>query len=836
MGTYGRRNTGPAVASGVTNTNATNLRVTVFGPIPEHCWAHTWGMRIGTEAGGTIQVRGHLYAPDAAGNPLTLLASTAQIAQSNAYTYSTTPYADISGQLTTIARLGSGRIYGVGFAATGSARHGQTADGTLMYKRSVPSTGPWNPMGYQSSSPEGMIDTYVLYDANVAPSIPGSLAPVGQIIDQTPTFTGTFRDTNETVDGRDNTATATSGEKIKQVHIQLRAVGSSTLLWDSIYSVASEFQTARIFSNEYAGSGSLTPGTPHEWRAQVSDQFDAWSAWSGAQGWTQFTINPGGSLSTPTGGGKRTSRQPTTFPATWTHIAGLSQDAYNPQILQNGTVVRDFGTILSGTLASGTTYNVLGQLSDWTSTGTAQLDWGQSYTLRARGRDTSGVWSPFSRQVAFTTNYPPTTPVPTAPASGAVSSTRPLLQFTMTDADNTPANGLVASVRIKNGAGTVLFTRAATFVSGTTWQYQTTATDLATYADYRWDAIGTDGVLTTLYSPERTFTYAEGPVITITAPTPGRVETTSTLVVSWTAANQARWEAHIYRVGSATDVAGYGGTGTTQAFGLGLGTLANNTDYEVGIVVVNTAGLIGNSARVPFRLQYLPAPAITGVSASPDRAVGDHDPSVIRVTWNQSGLVSGFAGYDVVRTPASGGAAVVMTPDGISAISQTAWIDPEPANETDYVYGVVQHQAVGVSTVDSIVALSGSVRVSFHAVIISDAADPGRRVVLPYVREPERTYRDDRKTLDPWSGGPSVELVGGAESQSIRGTYNLIADPEVELAAIRALRGTGDDQDATLLVYRNPKGLRVAGSIHDLSAREYRNRIDVQFTFQELRS
>lgn len=835
-GIYGRQNTGAALGSGTTDTNATNVRASVFDPVSQHCWAYRWGMRIGTEAGGTIQVRGHLWNTTN-GNPDALLASTAQIAQSQAYTYSTPPYADLAADLTSIVKLTAGQAYGVGDASTGPARHGMipaasvgSGHNTLLYQRSTSGTGPYGPMAYSVSSNEGWLDAYVLYDANVAPNVPGSLSPSGQTINQTPAFTGTFRDANETVGGRDNTA----NEKLKQFHIQLRAVGSQTLMWDTTYNAPADQQTARAFSSAYGGSGSLTPGTTYEWRAQVSDQFNAWSLWSG---WTSFSINPGGSLSTPTGGGRRISRTPTTFPTTWTHVAGLSQDAYNPQILQGGLVVRDFGTILSGTLANGTTYDVLGQLSDWTNTGTAQLDWGTAYTLRARGRDTSGVWSPFSGQLAFTTNYPPTTPVPTAPASGTVSSTRPLLQFTMSDADNTPANGLAASVRIKNSAGAVLFTRAATNVGGNAWQYQTTATDLATYAQYRWDAVGTDGVLTTIYSPERTFTYAEGPVITVTAPASGQIVTGTTVPFAYTVANQQSRSTRIYAAGSGTPLIITGTNTTTSLSGaIDLTSLPNNADYELTVTVTNTSGLTAESPRVPFRLQYPPAPTITGVTASPERAAGDREPSVVRVAWNQSTLVSGFAGYDVYRTPAVGGDTVRMTPAGISSITQTAWIDPEPANETNYVYGVVQHQAIGVSTVDSVAATSGTVRVSFHAVIISDADDPGRRVVLPYVRDAERGFADDRALQTPWSGGPPVALTGGATSRTVRATYALIEDPDGQLAAIQDLAGVLSDDAPPLLVYRNRTGLRLEGTIVGLSARERRNWIDAQFGFQELRS
>lgn len=831
MATYGRFNTGAALASGTTDTNLTNLRATVFGPMPQHGWSHRFGIRLGTEAGGTAQVRGHLYSLNASGNPEALLANTNQIAQSQAYTYSTAPYADITADLTTIVKLTSGRAYAVGFAATGGIRHGQTADGALMYKRNVSSTGPFNPISYQAANPEGLLDTYVIYDPNVAPNVPGALYPSGQISNQTPAFTGTFRDANETVNGRDNTA----GERLNAVRLQLRQVGSSTLLWDSAYSTPEDQKVARAFSSGYGGSGSLAPGTAYEWRCQVSDQCGAWSSYTG---WTSFTINPGGSLSTPTGGGRRTSRTPTTFPTTWSHVSGLSQDAYNPQILQNGTVVRDFGTILSGTLVNGTTYNTLDQIADWTNTGTAQLDWGTAYTLRVRGRDTGNVWSPFSDQLAFTTNYPPTTPALTAPVSGAVSSTRPLLQFTMSDPDNTSTTGLTASVRIKNNAGTVLFTRAATFVSGTTWQYQTTATDAATYATYRWDAIGTDGVLTTAYSAERTFVYAEGPTVAVTAPTSGQVVTGTSLAFAYTVANQQSRSTRVYPAGSGTAILTTAANTTTFLSGsLGIGTLPNNADYEFVVTVTNIAGLTGDSPRVPFRLQYTPPPTITGVSASPELAAGDREPSVIRVTWNQSTLVSGFAGYDITRTPVAGGPTVPVAT--LSSITQTVWIDPEPVSGADYVYAVSQRQAIGVSTVTSVPATSGIARVDFHAVIISDALDPSRRVVLRYVEGPERGITDDRTLLSPWSGGPPVELVGGAESQTIRATYPLIEDPERQYAVIQSLRGLRADLTPALLVYRTGRGdgtgVRMTGTIRNLSAREFRNRIEAQFTFQEVR-
>lgn len=834
---YGRQNLGAALASGTTTTNATNLRASVYDPMPSHGWAYRWSARIGAESGGTIQVRGHLYSLNSSGNPDSLLANTAQIAQSQAYTYSSTPYADIAGDLTSIVKLTSGRAYGVGFAATGSARHGQTASGALMYMRSTSGTGPYGPMNYESSSAQGLIDCYVLYDTNVAPSVPGALYPSGQISNQTPAFTGTFRDANETVNGRDNKA----AERLNTFQIQLRQVGSSTLLWDATYGTPEDQKVARAFSTGYGGSGSLTPGTTYEWRGQVSDQCGAWSGWTG---WTGFTINPGGSLSTPTGGGRRTSRTPATFPTTWTHIAGLGINAYNPQILQNGTVVRDFGTLSTGnTLAAGTTFDALGQLADWTGTGTPQLDWGTAYTLRIRGRDTGNVWSPFSGQLAFTTNYPPTTPALTAPASGAVSSSRPPLTFTMSDVDNTVATGLAASVRIKSGTGTVLFTRAATFVSGTTWQYQTTATDLAAYATYRWDAIGTDGVLTTAYSAERSFVYAEGPVVTFTSPDPGTVVTAPVMSFSYTVSDQVSRQTSVYRAGAVDPVFRYTPvvSATDKSGAVDFQGLANNAEYEITVTVTNTAGLTGESPRLPVRLQYAQPPAITGFMASPELAAGDREPSVVRLTWNPSTLTSGFSRYVVFRdSPDDPTDLVQVHIASITSISQTTFIDPDPRSGVRYSYTIVQEQAIGVSAVGSLPAYAVNVRVDFHAVIISDAVDPSRRVVLRYVNAPERATVDDRALLSPWSGGPPVELGGGAESQTIRATYPLIEDPEREYAAIQNLRGLRADLTPALLVYRTGRGdgagLRMTGTIRNLSARDFRNKIEAQLTFQEVRS
>ncbi len=831
MATYGRFNTSAALASGTTDTNTTNVRASVFDPAPSHGWAYRWGMRLGTESGGTVQVRGHLWATSSSGNPGALLASTAQIAQSQAYTYSTAPYADVAGDLTSIARLTSGSAYAVGFAATGSARHGQTASGDLMYMRSAGSTGPFSPMAYQSSSPQGLIDCYVLYDANVAPSVPGSLYPVGQISNQSPAFTGTFRDANETVNGRDNKA----GERLNHFRVQLRAVGASTLLWDATYGAPEDQKVARAFSTGYGGSGSLTPGVTYEWRSAVSDAFDAYSGWTG---WTSFTINPGGSVAVTGGGGRKTTRQPTGFVSTWNHLAGLSMDAYNPQILQNGVVVRDFGTRVVGVQsAPGGTIDVLGGIADWTNTGTAQLDWGQSYTLRVRGRDTSGVWSPFSSGLAFTTNYPPTTPATVAIL--APVSSPPLLQFTLSDVDNTPSTGLTASVRIKSSTGAVLFTRAATFVSGTTWRYQTTATDLPSFAQYRWDAVGTDGVLTSPYSPERPFTYAEGPVIAITSPVPGAVATTPTLGFAYTVNDQASRQAKVYRAGGADPLITFTTVvSTTDKDGaVALQDVPNNTDLELTITVTNTSGLTAESPRVPFRLQYPPAPPITGFTASPELAAGDREPSVVRLTWNPSTITSGFDKYRVFRNapfdPTDLGQTLIAE---ITSISQTEVIDAQPANGVVYHYTIDQFQRLGVSVVGSGPFYAGPIQLDFHAVIISDAADPGRRVVLPYVQSPERGFTDDRRLQDPWSGGPPVLLTGGAVSRTVRATYQLIGNPEQELTAIQALSAERSDGSVAVLVYRNHLGLGLTGTIMGLSARAYRNRIDAQFTFQEVRT
>jgi hypothetical protein len=563
--------------------------------MPENGWAYGYEIHAGRTSATATYLRGHLLAVSG-GVPGALLGSTAELAVNNVMSYGGDGEI-IAGDLTTIVPLIAGTQYAIGVASRGGQlMHGlftswPAGTNPAIYQRtSVGSTGPYNPWAHTSIPANGPVAQQVLYVANVKPDVPINRAPFGQLTSAPSAFVGAFRDANETIVGRDNTA----NEKLSKYRIQLRLKGTTTLLWDSTYTASGTEQTNRAFSHAYGGSGSLTAGNTYEWRCAVADARETWGDWSS---WLEFSLGSAGTSAIQTNPGvtgKITTLTPGGFAVRYTHPTAVGMTSAELQILSGGVVVR---TWTDGTdRADGASFTIT---PTYSSTPTFDpLSWSTAYTWRWRATDMNGAPTAWSAEVPFNTDYRPSTPAALDPAGGEIAYGYPELTFEMSDLDDTPASGLIAEVRIKTSGSVLIATRTATHKGGSTWGYQTGAADLAATGTFRWDARGRDPLLDGNYAAETDFYYAEAPIVS--SPASGATVAASDLEVTYTITGQVARRVLLYTPGTDTVVyATAWETTSATAIDIALSGIVKNGQRVEVVVEVELAGaVITHSARV----------------------------------------------------------------------------------------------------------------------------------------------------------------------------------------------------------------------------------------------
>jgi hypothetical protein len=90
------------------------------------------------------------------------------------------------------------------------------------------------------------------------------------------------------------------------------------------------------------------------------------------------------------------------------------------------------------------------------------LNWGKTYYWRVRYSDCYEVWSDWSEETSFTTNYPPSKPENKNPANGqkGVSLTPTLITSTYSDPENDPHSS--TEWVIKNSSGNIIWSQTTT--------------------------------------------------------------------------------------------------------------------------------------------------------------------------------------------------------------------------------------------------------------------------------------------------------------------------------------------------------------------------------------
>jgi hypothetical protein len=829
----------------LTTANSLNQRASISIHMTEDGWFYQMSGRVGRRADEIPRVAFAVWSVGVNVAPDVLVGRTDEFT-TGTYMLDGADGTTYTKPLQTSAKGRSGKRYAFGFNAN-DADFGygllpfthSTFPATEIgdeYRRTVPvGPTPQDPFGATASIDDrGWIAIWLDYETNVAPNVVSGTTPSAgvSVSGLTPTFAGDFRDDNETLPN------GLPADKLTSVQIQVRLVGTTSLLMNYTYDAGASEQANRRFSQIYNGTVLVT-GNTYEWRSRVADQFGAWSTYTG---WTSFTPASGYVTNdTGTPSGKQETRSPGPFVAEWNHTGGVNAEAVQVEIVAaaTGAVVKSSSfNVLGSPVVPGGTLSVT-----YATLGFTPLDWGGQYAWRMRVEDVNAITSNWSNQRAFNINAAPTIPMLIAPLNGAVVSSRPELVATSTDADadDLPGAGHLVSARIKDAAGNVMFTRTMSYDAVTQrFRYQTTSTDLATTGVYRWDAYAFDGTVyssgnltlgASAISTESEFTYSVGPAITHVAPALDGTVNTDTPLYDWTTASQERFRVRIYQLFEDESVGFIYDTGErTDSQTLHrqpAGYLNNGERYFRIIDVWNASNQQGTSSAAFFTVNYSSATAINNFAASPHRSRYDVTPTAVLLSWDQTEYTSGqFQHYVITRravadTEFDVDDEIQAENKRIAVISnpaQVRYIDYLPGSGITYVYGIKQIVELNDVTVASPIT-HAEMTVTFQETVICDARRGGARRVVLQAREDRTTeYQRDEVVLNPWGTTKPVYLSTNRWNRVISGTFYIVADtPEDAEGVVREFEKL--HQAGGPHCYRDGRGRRYFGTLKGIPRR-----------------
>lgn len=793
-------------------------RAYVADPSSQTIIVYRLGAYIGYQLGGSAAPfrLGIGATSGTAPDPSTLLASTSQLSAS-AVMDESSGGAVVTGTLPTPLLCPPG-TYAFVVACTGSAFINEltaaeiSSQNEQFYSKSTSTTTITNPIG-GSAAVEGHMGIWAEGDVNVAPNTPTNLSPSGVQVGGNfqPVMWGDFVDANQTL------SSGQAWDYIAASQIQVVRQSDSHIMWDHTEGSGPTQQSESKTQITYNGE-ALAANVTYTYKLRQQDRAGAWSPWTS----TTFSIAPAGSVNLPTApAGKQLTQTPGPFTAVWTHQTGLSTSHVQVQLTQNGMVVATSPSIAQ-TVAPNGTISVT-----WAQTGFSPLAWGQSFYAQIAGQDTNGTWSQWSDGIGFSTDAAPSVPSSLSPSSGAVVTAYPLLSCVVSDADNT-VGSLTVKAELFNASGTLLFTRTMTYNSTTgRYQYQTTSTDFASYATYRWDAYAGDGTLwsgkvTTEASATRsvmaTVVYAQGPVITGQSPADGVTITASNPTFSWTVTDQQKLRVQVWAVnGDGTTGAQVYDSGTvtstTASWPMPPHILRNGTTYEWTVTITNSAPLSGTSTPIRFTLTMTPPTGVSAFTADAVRIATDATETGVLLTWAQTTYASSvWEAYDVWRQP--------LGPDGVTPVGtalwlrhltnplQTAFLDGEPVSGILYQYSITQtiRDDLDDLTSDPAIQQAG---VAFDGVILSNVLDPETyHVDLRYGAgsdEGKLSFAQDLVVEQPFGATLGRATRGAYQAWHPSGDFALITDngatAQARFNALQALANVGGT-----ICYRDGRG------------------------------
>lgn len=728
-------------------------RACVFDPATDNVWVVLGGF-VGGKVSGNVSARISVYDTDASKNPRTRLGymavvsvTTIMVGGGDGTHYTAAVSGSDNGPTNDAIMIWSGIRHALDILSkNASMRHSMvsaaaiTADNEQFYNRTAPGDPPPSAYGAYSASVEGHETAYLEGYLNEAPIAPANgLYPTGTITETAPVFTADFDDLN----GAYGTANGgvDTGDRLNAYRLQLREVGTTTLLWDTPYSATSAEKTADAISRAYGGS-ALTRGVQYEWRVKMSDEFGTYSSYSA---WTSFTPASLGYVTldgNPTG--KIEDNTPD-FEGRWNHQSATTMKTCMVRIKSStGTVLQTGSDYNIADVASSALPGTLFTIP-WASSGLTTLAWGTSYRYEIRGYDGTN-WSDWSTYRTFNTDAAPTVPALSSPASGAIVTAYPLLTFTMSDSDDTTATGLTGVIRItRPDLSTVDVTPTYNATSGK-WEYQTTAVQITAFGVYSWKATGYDGTLysgeaaalgSATWSSSNTFDYENGPVVTVTSPADLSTVTGATLAVAWTATGQVKYQVILYADSSSTIVYDSGLiTSANQSHEIPSGYLRNGVSYDLVVSVTNSTPLTGSSSIVNIAVAFTAPTAVANFQVNPASIGIDPFDTAIRLTWDQTAYAAPDFQETIIYRSADGG------PDAdqvilarITSPGTVQFVDYTPASGYEYTYGISVTIITGLDTLESTV-VEGTATVTLLGTVLTLVGNGGTyRACLINVQE-----------------------------------------------------------------------------------------------------
>ncbi len=304
--------------------------------------------------------------------------------------------------------------------------------------------------------------------------------------------------------------------------------------------------------------------------------------------------------------------------------------------------------------------------------------------------------------------------------------------------------------------------REATYNAATgRFEFQTTALDFPFKpATVTWFAWGYDETLFGANSGSAVFIYAEGPTISVTAPTEAQVLTSSSVTVTWSVTAggpQVKYQVRLYADNSATLVYDSGLiTDTVTTHVIPSGYVRNETEYDLTVLVENSVPLQGTSAIRNFSIDYADPDPVANVVVGTVQYATDPWPTAIRISWDQTEYATPtWQEYVVTRSASAGVDQTEIVFARITSPTQTAIVDHAPVSGVTYTYTVAQIIIEGLDTLSS-VPVEGSAVVDLGGIVLSHATQGETyRTVLRVAQTREHDRQMQEAVYHPVSGnGP----------------------------------------------------------------------------------
>lgn len=584
MPTLGRHPVGNDVAVGEIDVATDPYRI-VAVPLEIHdgdLWALYIGARVGHPTGGSATFELGIY--EMSGSTI-----TNRIYASGVQGFAApVPFDDPTGGYNYIVRipagvkLAGGSRYAIAIrAASGVLRYGHANDGTTVHYRD--SAAMPDPFNAATTSADGRLSVWLYGRPNRTPEAV-ILTPANNAVvnDATPDITVRFVD--EDINFSEISDTWTLPEEFTAYEVEVIDPSGPSTVYDSNKTTTSSGQKASRQAT-HTVTNTLSAGGEYIVQARVWDSFDTSSDWTSIN----LTIGGGGTVSgivlhTQSRVGSRNGYYVSENGQPYTDFV-WSGNGNNLKRLW--FQLRDMTTdqIIRGYHHSGDNDLNLPDGSYWMSypQAWAPIPQGGRYRYEMWAMDMTGLMTPIAYGAEFYVNGPPAIPHSLAPINVAQTE-RPELSVTVTDVLD-DEDQLDVWFEIKQGS-TVRVLPAHHQGDGI-FTAQVTAVEMPTHDTYQIRAVAVDPWQAQVEGPWGTFTYTDGPTVSIIDPDP--IVTDSEPMIAWVVDKpQAAFRVIIRRDGEI--VFGSGLVVDPDTREVFPGYLSDGT-YEVTVWVRDTHGL-----------------------------------------------------------------------------------------------------------------------------------------------------------------------------------------------------------------------------------------------------